>query len=76
MRDVQCSKGFPKNIQEGTIVSDVTYPIYHRRDNVVKIHVRQCYLDNRSVVPYSPYLLYKYSSHINVELCSSVKSAI
>jgi hypothetical protein len=29
-------------------------------------------LDNRWVVPYSPYLCAKYDAHINVEICSSV----
>ncbi|KAK0417658.1 hypothetical protein QR680_013132 [Steinernema hermaphroditum] len=30
--------------------------------------------DSRSIVPYNPYLLLKYGSHINVEYCSSVEA--
>ena len=29
--------------------------------------------DNRCVVPYNPYLLLKFNSHINVEVCSTVQ---
>ena len=29
--------------------------------------------DNRFVVPYNPYLLLKFNSHINVEVCSTVQ---
>ncbi|XP_020177709.3 uncharacterized protein [Aegilops tauschii subsp. strangulata] len=31
-------------------------------------------LDNRWVVPYSPYLLWMFNCHINVEVCSSMKA--
>jgi hypothetical protein len=31
-------------------------------------------MSNQWVVPYNPYLLLKYNCHINVEICSSVKS--
>lgn len=31
-------------------------------------------VDNRSVVPYNPYLLEKYDAHMNVEICSSITS--
>ena len=31
-------------------------------------------LDNRHIVPYSPYLSKKYNAHINVEICSTINS--
>jgi hypothetical protein len=31
-------------------------------------------MDNSWVVPYNPYLTLKYNAHINLELCSTVKS--
>ena len=32
-------------------------------------------MSNQWLVPYNPYLLLKYNCHLNVEICSSVKSA-
>ncbi|XP_057745081.1 uncharacterized protein LOC130962940 [Arachis stenosperma] len=34
----------------------------------------QCKLDNRWVVSYNPWLLLKYDCHLNVQICSSIKS--
>src|SRR6476469_290254 len=31
-------------------------------------------IDNRWVVPYNPYLLLKYNSHVNVEICSTISA--
>lgn len=36
--------------------------------------MRGASLDNRFVVPYNPYLLAKFNCHINVEVCTTVKS--
>lgn len=36
--------------------------------------IRKKWLDNRWVVPYNPTLLMQYNCHINVEVCSSIKS--
>ena len=74
MREGKCSKDFPKLFQDETVITETSFPKYQRRNNGRKVFVRGCHLDNRYVVPYSPYLLQKYRSHINVELCTGVKS--
>ncbi|XP_060667916.1 uncharacterized protein LOC132799625 [Ziziphus jujuba] len=45
-----------------------------RRDDGCKVKVRRSVLDNRWVVPYNPYLLAKFDCHINVEICSTIKT--
>ena len=67
-------KKFPKELAEQILVDSDGYPHYRRRDdgqNVVKNDVT---LDNRYFVPYNPYLSTKHNAHINVEICSSMKS--
>jgi hypothetical protein len=79
----KCSKRFPHEFWEETVVENDRYPLYARPDNGRKVtkRVRQAdgnYVDfdfdNRRVVPYNPYLLKRYNCHINLELCSSVKT--
>ena len=48
------------------------YPIYRCRQGIKTIR-RGVIIDNRSVVPYSPYLLLKYNCHINIEVCTSLQ---
>ncbi|GFV87213.1 helitron_like_N domain-containing protein [Trichonephila clavipes] len=75
-------KRFPKPCQTDTITNIDGYSFYRRRDvdnggqsyelrlsNGVRVDI-----DNRWVVPYSPLLCKTYKAHINVEVCSSVKS--
>ena len=54
------------------------YPIYRRREIIGeerrKVKVKGVWLDNRSVVPYNPYLSKRYNAHINVEICSSISA--
>ncbi|XP_026482732.1 uncharacterized protein LOC113390957 [Ctenocephalides felis] len=82
MDNGKCTKHFPKSFQNDTITDIDGYPAYRRRD---VDNGRQCFelrltngglidVDNRWVVPYSPLLCKTYKAHINVELCSSVKS--
>jgi hypothetical protein len=79
----ECSKDYPKVFVAETIENDPRRhkAIYRRRENgptfqkIVAgerdfLHI----FDNSDVVPYSPYLLLKYNCHINVEVCSSIRS--
>ena len=77
-----CHKGYPREFQEETIVPENGYPIYRRRNTgqSFTIPVRgtagtvTAVIDNRRVVPYSPYLSHRYNAHINVEVCGSVQA--
>ena len=70
----QCRWRYPRQFNEKTTQGDDSHPLYRRRNNGIKVNVRQSTLDNRWVVPYNPKLLMMYNCHINVEVCSSIKS--
>lgn len=73
MVEGKCTKGFPKEFCEETIMNSDGYPKYQRRDTGSRAKgVHQ--VDNRDVVPYNKHLLLKYDAHINVEICSSIRS--
>ena len=77
MVDGSCSKKFPKEYSEETLFrSDGGYPTYLRPDNGRTVNVRRHEVGNEFVVPHNPYLLAKYDAHINVEVCSTVKSVM
>jgi hypothetical protein len=76
-----CSKRFPKPFTDRTLIHEDGYPEYCRRDTGQVFTVRkpgfpdvEVVRDNRWVVPYNPYLLQKYRSHLNVEVCASVQA--
>ena len=79
MVEGKCSKGYPKNFADKTIVnSNKAYPEYKRLDPakggrtvVVIIKHKEYVLDNSCIVPYSPFLSLRFSCHINIELCTS-----
>ncbi|XP_027166339.1 uncharacterized protein LOC113766336 [Coffea eugenioides] len=68
-----CRNRYPKDYVEHTTHSEDGYPHYWRRQNNRSVRVRNHYLDNRWVVPYTPYLLALIDCHLNVEICSNVK---
>lgn len=70
----KCSKQFPKVFNNNTRDNVNGYPEYKRRDNGIAIDVRGHTIDNRYIVPYNPYLLIKFNCHMNVEVCTTVKS--
>ncbi|KAI5416511.1 hypothetical protein KIW84_041536 [Lathyrus oleraceus] len=74
MKDKHCKKRYPKQFLDETRQGTNSYPEYRRRfDESISLG-RYRSVDNRWVVPYNPWLLLKYDCHINVEICSSIKS--
>ncbi|XP_072060278.1 uncharacterized protein [Arachis hypogaea] len=74
MKNGQCKRNYEKKFAAETRRGDDSYPQYRRRiDTPVPIN-QNVIVDNRWVVPYNPWLLLKYDCHINVEICSSIKS--
>ncbi|XP_016443950.1 uncharacterized protein LOC107769255 [Nicotiana tabacum] len=69
----QCKFKYPKEFAEQTTKGKNSYPIYRRRNTGKKVKIRGHLLDNAWVVPYNPYLLYKFNCHINIEICSDIK---
>jgi len=70
----RCTKNFPKDIAPITSLHNDGYPLYRRRKDGRTVTKNDVEMDNCWVVPYNPYLSRKYNAHINVEVCSSVKS--
>ena len=76
-----CSKRFPKPYCPATEMRSDGYPQYRRRNDGRTFTTRKpgspgetVVRDNQWVVPYNPWLLQKYESHINVELCGTVQA--
>ena len=74
----KCGKNFPKPFQDQTIVTADSYARLCRRDTGKKVKIgrgqSEHEVDNSWVVPYCPWLLWKYRCHINVESIASVKA--
>jgi hypothetical protein len=79
MKDKKCSKNFPKPFCENTVLDpSKSYPEYQRRSPenggrsiVLVIRNKEFIIDNRWVVPYSPFLSLVNNCHINIEVCLS-----
>lgn len=72
MKNDCCSKRFPKPFCDETMVDDVGFPVYRRRNNgryILRKKGTLC-LGNAWVVPYNMKLLKKFEDHINVEWCN------
>ena len=74
MRDRSCSKRYPKQFNNTTVLSDEGYPVYRKRDKGATVDKNNVSIDNRFVVPYNPTLLLKYQAHINVEWCNQSRA--
>ena len=73
MKSRNCNKGFPRPLTDETKFSVDGYPHYERHHRHT-VFVRNHTLDDQNFVPYNAYLLAKYDCHINVEVCTTVKS--
>ncbi|KAJ1685676.1 hypothetical protein LUZ63_017066 [Rhynchospora breviuscula] len=69
MKKGHCSKNFPKEFHDSTVMSDEGFVVYKRRDTGITVEKNGVILDNRYVVPHNLKLLMKYRAHINVERC-------
>lgn len=68
----KCSKKYPKPLIEQTIIQDNGYPFYYRPDTGKVYNKGSFIFDNRHVIPYNPYLLKRFGSHINIEYVATV----
>ena len=69
-----CSKSFPKPFRAETTVTEDSYACTRRR-NTGQVHdIWGRKVNNQWVVCHSPYLIWKYRCHINVESIASVKA--
>jgi hypothetical protein len=78
MEEGKGKKDFPKSFIEETKENVDGYPRYRRRDNgrAISKRINGEFVDvtNQFIVPYNPFLLLYFQAHINVEICSSVRS--
>jgi hypothetical protein len=74
MVDGKCSKNYLKDWQEFTTMDGNGYPLYGQRNDGRAFQVGGHMVDNRFIVPYSPFLCAMFDCHINVECASSIGS--
>ena len=70
----KCSKGYPKEFSETTVIGNESYPSYKRPNNGRCFEKNGFKYDNRWVVPHNRDFCTLFKSHINVECVSSVKA--
>ena len=73
MENGECKKHFPKPLQQQTEFSVNGYPLYRRRGQH-RAQLRRHTVNDSWVVPYNPHLLMKFNCHMNVEVCTTVRS--
>lgn len=72
-----CSKYYPRDFCDTTVVNEDGYPTYRRRrviDGKEVIWGDRFDFTNQWVVPYNPFLTRLFDAHINVEVCTTVKA--
>ena len=70
-----CTKNYPRNFVEETATDFNGYPLYRRHNIGITYTTHNgIVMDNQDVVPYNRYMMYKFNSHINVEVCTNAKA--
>jgi hypothetical protein len=72
-----CSKHYPRDFSDTTVVNEDGYPTYRRRRVVDGAEVTWgdgFDFTNQWVVPYNPFLTRLFKCHINVEICTSIQA--
>ena len=73
MENSQCRKKFPKPLQQQTEFSVNGYPLYRQRgQHRAQLHRHP--VNDSWIVPHNPNLLMKFKCHMNVEVCTTVRS--
>jgi hypothetical protein len=70
MKDGKCSKHYPKDFNDETIIDGLGFPVYRRQNNGRYVTKNGNRLDNRWIVPHNMALLKRFQAHINVEWCN------
>ena len=73
MENGECKKNFPKSLQQQTEFNVNGYPLYRRRGQH-RAQLRRHTVNDSWVVPHNPRLLMKFNCHMNVEVCTTVRS--
>ena len=68
MKKSICSKRFPKQIRNETLIEENGIINYKRRNTDIYVEKENIKLDNRFVVPYNRELCIKFCAHINTEI--------
>ena len=73
MENGECKQNFPKPLQQQTEFNVNGYPLYRRRGQH-RAQLRRHTVNDSWVVPHNPHLLMKFNCHMNVEVCTTVRS--
>eukprot|EP00794_Sanderia_malayensis_P012473 gene12473-biopygen9941 len=73
MQDRKCTKKSPKDLAQQTELNVIGYPLYRRRGKTTA-QLQQHRVNDSWVVPHNLKLLFKFDCHINVEVCTTIKS--
>ncbi|XP_020963504.1 uncharacterized protein LOC110265082 [Arachis ipaensis] len=74
MKNGSCSKFYPKEFRQQTLIDEVGFFKYRRTDNGRTLKKRECVLDNKFIILYNPKFLLKFWCHINVRYTCQTNS--